>query len=89
MTPAQRAGRERELVERYVAALQSHGVTGYGTEEAWRQFQAAALAQITFPLTAMMSWDTLTERARELLFALTERAFAIIDDTGALQTIDG
>ncbi|MCV7319589.1 phosphotransferase [Mycolicibacterium confluentis] len=87
MTPVQRAGRERELVQRYVDALTSHGVRNYGFDDAWRQFQAAVLAQITFPLTAMMSWDTLTDRARELLHALTERAFAIISDTNALQTI--
>ena len=87
MTPAQRDGRERELLQRYVDALASHGVRGYSVEDAWRQFQAAVLAQITFPLTAMLSWDTLTERARELLHALTERTFAIITDTDALRSI--
>jgi len=71
-------------VQRYVDALIAAGVRGYSFDEAWRQFQAAALAQITFPLTAMMSWDTLNDRARELLHALIERAFAIIEDTGAL-----
>ncbi len=87
MTPAQRAGRERQLVERYVAALASHGVHGYGFDESWRQFQAALLAQITFPLTAMTSWDTLNERAKELLHSLMERAIAIIEDTDALSVL--
>jgi aminoglycoside/choline kinase family phosphotransferase len=84
MTPAERDGREKQLVQRYLDALMAHGVHGYSFAEAWPQFQAAALAQITFPLSAMLSWDTLTDRARELLHALMERAFAIIDDTGAL-----
>jgi aminoglycoside/choline kinase family phosphotransferase len=84
MTSAERDGRENQLVQRYVDALIAAGVRGYSFDEAWRQFQAAALAQITFPLTAMMSWDTLNDRARELLHALIERAFAIIEDTGAL-----
>jgi Ecdysteroid kinase-like family len=84
MTPAERDGREKQLVQRYVDALVAHGVRGYSFDEAWRQFQAAALAQITYPVTVMMSWDTLNDRARELLHALMERAFAIIEDTGAL-----
>jgi len=89
MTPAERDGREKQLVQRYIDALVANGVRGYSFDEAWRQFQAAALAQITFPLTAMMSWDTLTDRARELLHALIERAFSIIEDTGALSVTAG
>jgi hypothetical protein len=84
MTPSERDGREKLLVQRYVETLVAAGVHGYSFDKAWRQFQAAALSQITFPLTVMMSWDTLTDRARELLHALIERAFAIIEDTGAL-----
>jgi len=84
MTPAERDGREKQLVQRYLDALVGHGVRGYSFDEAWRQFKAAALAQITYPVTVMMSWDTHNDRARELLHALTERAFAIIEDTGAL-----
>lgn len=89
MTPAERDGREKQLVHRYVDALVAHGVHGYSFAEAWPQFQAAALAQITFPLSAMLSWDTLTDRARELLHALMDRAFAIIEDTGALSVTAG
>ena len=84
MTPSERDGREKQLVQRYVDALVAHGVRDYSFDKAWPQFQASALAQITFPLSAMLSWDTLTDRARELLHALMERAFAIIEDTGAL-----
>jgi Phosphotransferase enzyme family len=89
MTPAERDGRERQLVQRYVDALVANGVRSYSFSEAWPQFQAAALAQITFPLSAMLSWDTLTDRARELLHALMDRAFAIIGDTGALSVTAG
>ena len=89
MTPAERDGREKQLVQRYVDALADDRVRGYSFDEAWRQFQAAALAQITYPVTVMTSWDTLTDRARELLHALIERAFAIIEDTGALSVTAG
>jgi hypothetical protein len=83
LTPQERGGRERELVQRYVDGLAAAGVA-YPIDQAWRQFRTATVAQITFPLTAMLSWDTLTERAKELLHALTERALAIIADTDAL-----
>jgi hypothetical protein len=89
MTPAARDGREKQLVQRYVDALVANGVRDYSFAQAWPQFQAAALAQITFPLSAMLSWDSLTDRARELLHALMERAFAIIEDTGALSVTAG
>ncbi|WP_099025442.1 phosphotransferase [Mycolicibacterium palauense] len=86
MTPTQRAGRERELVARYVDGLAKAGIT-YSFDEAWRQFRVALVAQLTYPLTAGMSWDGLNDRARELLHALNERAFAIIADTDALQAL--
>jgi hypothetical protein len=83
LTVEERAGREYQLVQRYVDELNTAGVS-YEIDDAWRQFRTAVVAQITFPLTAMLSWDGLTDRAKELLHALTERAFAIISDTDAL-----
>jgi hypothetical protein len=73
------------LVERYVDGLRAAGID-YPLERAWEQFCTAALAQITYPLTAMMGWDALSERAKELLRTLTERAFSIIEDTDALNS---
>jgi len=87
MTTAERAGSERELVQRYVDRLAAAGITGYGFEDAWLQFRISVVAQITLPLTAMMSWPTLNDRAKELLHALMERAFAIIEDTDALSAV--
>jgi aminoglycoside phosphotransferase (APT) family kinase protein len=83
MSPAERSGRERDLVQRYVDSLQAAGID-YGREQAWRQFRTAVVAQLTMPLTAATSWNTLNDRAKELLHALNERAFAIIADTDAL-----
>lgn len=85
LTPQERDGRERELVERYVDALHTEGITDYTVDRAWQQFRIATAIQLTFPLTAMLSWDTLNDRARELVLTLAERAFAIIDDTRALE----
>jgi hypothetical protein len=86
MTLQERGDRAYQLVQGYVDGLTAAGVT-YPIEQAWEQFRTAVVAQITFPLTAMMSWDNLTDRAKELLHALTERAFSIIDDTNALAAL--
>jgi Ecdysteroid kinase-like family len=83
LTKQERGDNERRLVERYVDGLGEAGID-YPIEQAWQQFRTAVLAQITFPLTAMMGWDGLNDRAKELLHALTERAFSIIEDTDAL-----
>jgi aminoglycoside/choline kinase family phosphotransferase len=84
-----RRGHERELVERYVAGLRAAGIDGYGFEQAWRQFRIAVALQVTFPLTAMMSWENLNDRAHELVLTLAERSFAVIDDVDALAVLEG
>ncbi len=86
MSPQERAGRERQLIQRYLDGLRKAGIT-YSFDDAWRQFRVALVAQLTYPLTAGMSWDTLNDRAKELLHALNERAFSIIVDTEALQAV--
>lgn len=83
LTPQERGDNARGLVERYVEGLAQAGID-YPIEQAWEQFRTAVLAQITFPLTAMIGWEGLNDRAKELLHALTERAFSIIEDTDAL-----
>lgn len=88
LTPQERAGRERELVSRYLDGLASGGVSDYHADQAWHQFRIATAVQVTFPLTAMLSWETLGERARELVLTLAERSFAIIDDAAALAACD-
>ena len=85
LTPQERGDNTHRLVERYVDGLRAAGID-YPLERAWEQFCTAALAQITYPLTAMMGWDALNERAKELLRTLTERAFSIIEDTDALNS---
>lgn len=86
MTPGERSGRERALVQRYVDGLAAAGID-YPFAQAWEQFRIALVAQLTMPLTAGMSWNGLNDRAKELLHALNERAFAIIQDTDALSSL--
>jgi hypothetical protein len=59
----------------------------YPFDRAWQQFQLAVVAQIALPLTAMMSWETLNPRGKELLQVLMERCFQIIADSDAVSAV--
>jgi hypothetical protein len=59
----------------------------YPFDQAWQQFQIAVVAQIALPLTAMMSWDTLNPRGKELLQVLMERCFQIVADSDAVSAV--
>lgn len=86
LTPEERDGRERDLVARYLETLAGLGID-YGFDRAWQQFQIAVVAQVALPLTAMMSWDTLNPRGKELLQVLMERCFQIIADSDAVTAV--
>lgn len=86
LTPAERDGRERDLVARYLETLAGLGID-YPFDRAWQQFQLAVVAQIALPLTAMMSWETLNPRGNELLQVLMERCFQIIADSDAVSAV--
>jgi ecdysteroid kinase len=86
LTPDERGGRERDLVRRYVETLGGLGID-YHFDRAWQQFQIAVVAQVALPLLAMMSWETLNPRGRELLQVLMERCFQIVADTGAVSAV--
>jgi hypothetical protein len=86
LTPDERGGRERDLLRRYVDTLEGLGIH-YPVDRAWQQFQIAVVAQVALPLLAMMSWETLNARGRELLQVLMERCFQIVADTDAVSAV--
>ncbi|MGN7779440.1 phosphotransferase [Mycolicibacterium sp. 22603] len=86
MSPMERDGREIELVRHYLTTLAGLGID-YPFDLAWRQFQIATVVQIALPLSAMMSWDNVNDRGRELLQVLMERSVAIIGDCDAVSAV--
>jgi hypothetical protein len=86
LTPEERDGRERDLVARYLETLAGLDID-YPLDRAWQQFQIAVVAQIALPLTAMMSWETLNPRGKELLQVLMERSIRIIADSDAVSAV--
>lgn len=80
----ERRGHDEELVRDYLAGLAGHGVTDYGFDEAWRHYRMACAYLLLFPVLALIGWDAMPQRSRELCLTLTDRAVAAIDDIDAI-----
>ena len=79
-----RAGRDEELVRGYLESLAECGVDDYSFHDAWRHYRFAVAYLICLPVTALITWESLPERSRQLCLTLTERAVAAIDEVDAL-----
>lgn len=80
-----RRGHDRELVREYVSQLQANGVDDYSFDEAWRHYRFGVALLIYMPVVALLTWDVVPERSRQLCVTLVDRAVAAIEDTGALE----
>src|ERR1700737_522609 len=85
---ALRAGRDEELVRGYLESLDGCGVDDYSFDEAWRHYRFAVAYLICLPVTALINWESLPERSRQLCLTLTERAVAAIDEVEALAVFE-
>ncbi len=84
--PAQaRRGHDEGMVRAYLSGLAAHGVTDYGFAEAWRHYRMAVAYLLLFPVLALIGWDTMPQRSRDLCLTLTDRAVATIDDIDAIE----
>ena len=80
-----RRGNDRDLVREYISALESHGVMDYSFDEAWRHYRFGVALLMYMPVVALLTWDVVPERSRQLCLTLIDRAVAAIDDIGALE----
>lgn len=78
-----RAGREDELIDRYVAALAAHGVQRDRAEVA-RQFKVAVAQCFIYGVSSFPSYAELPERSQQLIRLLLGRAAQAIVDLDAL-----
>lgn len=83
-TPVRR-GHDEELVGDYLAQLAAAGVTDYGFDEAWRHYRLSVGYLLLLPVLALIGWDTLPQRSRDLCLTLIDRAVATIDDVDAVE----
>ncbi|MDZ7887589.1 MAG: phosphotransferase [Mycobacterium sp.] len=80
-----RRGKDEALVREYVAALETRGVTDYGFSEAWRHYRFGVALLLFMPVVALLTWDVVPERSRQLCITLIDRAVAAIEDVAALE----
>lgn len=80
-----RTGNDEALVGDYVAALRTRGIADYGFEEAWRHYRFGIALLLYMPVVALLTWDVVPERSRQLCVTLIDRAVAAIEDIGALE----
>jgi aminoglycoside/choline kinase family phosphotransferase len=83
-----RAGRDEQLVRGYLESLAECGVDDYSFDDAWRHYRFAVAYLICLPVTALINWESLPERSRQLCLKLTERAVAAIDEVDALAVFE-
>lgn len=89
LTTDVRDGHDEALVHEYLEHLTDHGVSDYRFDDAWRHYRCAAAYLLLMPVVALLSWDVVPERSRQLCLVLIDRAVAAIDRIGALEVLDG
>jgi hypothetical protein len=86
--PQVRKGRDRELVQHYVNALQRHGIE---TEfsRVWRQYQVGLLFDLSYPVNSSLTYETLPDRGKQLVQSMITRASTAIVDSNAFEVLPG
>jgi Ecdysteroid kinase-like family len=82
LTPEVRAGRDRELVNLYVAEIAKHGIT-LDADVAWRQYLQSLMFCLIYPVNLFPGYGGNDPRGQELLRTLLLRSAASILDTDA------
>lgn len=86
LAPEDRAAVERELVERYHAALLTHGVTDYGIETCWQDYRLGVLQA---PLITVLgfAFAASTERGDEMVLTMLRRGCRAIRELDAIDLV--
>jgi hypothetical protein len=86
LTPEARAGRDSELVRRYIDRMASKGIV-LDEADTWRTYQLTLAYCLIYPIAVFQSWETTNERGRSLMRTILQRCGSAIMDTGALSVI--
>lgn len=82
LSPADRASRERPLVDAYLARLAERGVPGYDADQAWDDYRSATLLGLVYAVIAGGGLDLSTPRGVALIGTMLQRAAAAVGDHG-------
>lgn len=86
--PAVRARNEERLVRVYHGTLVAGGVKGYSFDDCWRDYRAATMSCLIYPVVALGSVDLANERGLALALAMLQRSLSAIDDLNAGDILD-
>lgn len=86
LLPETRADVERDLVERYHAALLGHGVTGYDIETCWHDYRLGVLQA---PLITVLgtAFASSTERGDEMMLTMLHRGCRAIQELASIDLV--
>ena len=82
-----RRAHEKELIQRYLDALQAQGVTGYSFDEAWEDYRIAVLYQWCFATLVAGSMDQTNDRGNAWMTEMVKRNVAAIEDLNCLDLL--
>jgi hypothetical protein len=83
-----RRAHERDLVARYHAALVAHGVTGYSADDAWADYELAALYLFEYAVVIGGTLDPANARGSAFMTGLIARSSQTIVDLDLLRLLD-
>lgn len=82
-----RRASERELIQRYVDGLASHGVEGYGFDEAWDDYRCGVLYLWVYATVIAGTLDATNERGNAWMTEMIKRNVAAIEDLDCLSLL--
>jgi hypothetical protein len=80
MTAEMRHEHGEALLRRWYDAIVERGVSEYSYDDAWSDFRRSVLFQLAIPVVGASTLDPATERGRQLLECLLQRAFQAVAD---------
>jgi aminoglycoside phosphotransferase (APT) family kinase protein len=79
---------EEDLLRVWHGELEANGVTGYGFDDAWRDYRRSALVNLVIPV-ALAELDHGNERGVQLVRMLSDRAFGAAVELDAIELLPG
>lgn len=86
IAPNVREGHDRELVDRYVDRLASHGIS-IDREETWRQYQIVICFCVIYSVTNFPQYANMNDRGQSLLRDMLYRSLRAVSDNNALEAL--
>ena len=83
----ERRAHERDLIALWQAALVEHGVPDYSFDQAWHDYQRAALYMWTYAVVNSGALDPVNDRGRAWMQQMVTRTAAVIDDLGLFELL--